>query len=34
MTQHDLLDGALIRPVDHRHIPQDIDRITGISAGT
>ena len=32
MTQHDPIGRALTGPADHRHIPQDLDRITGISA--
>ncbi len=32
MTLHHPLDGALTRPTDYRHIPQTLDRITGISA--
>ena len=34
MTLHDPIGRALTGPVDHRHIPQGLDRITGISAAT
>ena len=30
MTQRNPADRALTRPTDHRHIPQHLDRITGI----
>jgi hypothetical protein len=32
MTLLDPIGRALSGPADHRHIPQDLDRITGISA--
>jgi hypothetical protein len=34
MTLHDPIGRALTGPVDHRHIPQGLDRITGISAAS
>jgi len=32
MTLHHPVGGALTGPADQRHIPQTLDRITGISA--